>query len=145
MKLKYSIVSFFCTAIAAAALFIGSTAAHAHEHGDKAKVTSAGDKVKVTFEYRPSRRERQTLEEVTLAGEFNGWDAFATELVKGEDGVFRVTLELAPGTYQWKMLLEGNWVQNMETIVDRISPKPDRFIPDPYGGRNAQNDFGIQP
>lgn len=117
------------------------TSLRADNHGDKPEVKADSDKVKVTFEYRPTRRERATLEEVTLAGEFNGWDAYATELVKGEDGVFRVTLKLAPGSYQWKFLLEGNWVQNMETIAERVSPTPDRFIADPYGGRNAQNDI----
>jgi len=100
-----------------------------------------GEKVSVTFSYTPSRREKATLEEVYLAGEMNGWDAWGNELVKGEDGVFRVTLELAPGTYQWKFLLNGNWIQNMETVADKISPKPDTYVNDPYGGKNCENTF----
>ncbi len=97
--------------------------------------------VDVTFTYKPTRREAQTLTEVNVAGEFNGWDAFATEMKKGEDGTWSVTVPIKKGKGQWKFLLNGNWVQNMEPIADRIGPKPDRFVNDPYGGKNCENDF----
>lgn len=103
---------------------------------------SSGDTVDVTFTYSPSRRERATVKEVTVAGEFNNWDAFATEMTKNEDGTWSVTVPIKKGKGQWKYLVNGNWVQNMETIADKVSPKPDEYINDPYGGRNAQNDFG---
>lgn len=94
--------------------------------------------IPVEFVYDPSRRERNTLEVVNLAGEFNGWDAFATELKKHDDHTFRVTMKLAPGTYQWKLLLNEEWVQNMETIAKRCEPMPATFVADPYGGKNAE-------
>jgi hypothetical protein len=101
----------------------------------------AGDTVNITFTYTPSRREAQTLKEVTLAGTFNNWDGFATPLTKREDGVWAVTVPLKKGITQWKFLLNGNWIQNMETVADKISPKPDSYPKDPYGGKNCENNF----
>jgi hypothetical protein len=102
---------------------------------------ASADTVDVTFKYTPTRREAQTLKEVNLAGEFNTWDAFATEMKKGEDGVWSVTVKVKKGKGQWKLLLNGNWVQNMEPLADRVSPTPARFVNDPYGGKNCENDF----
>jgi 1,4-alpha-glucan branching enzyme len=58
--------------------------------------TPTGDTVDVTFTYSPGRREAQTLKEVTLAGSFNNWDAFATPLAKNADGIWSVTVKLSP-------------------------------------------------
>lgn len=103
--------------------------------------TPSGDTVNVTFTYTPSRREAQTVKEVTLAGTFNNWDGFATPLTKGPDGVWSVTVPLKKGVTQWKFLVDGNWIQNMETVADKISPKPDSFPKDPYDGKNCENNF----
>ena len=58
---------------------------------------------------------------VFLAGEFNGWDPVAHPLVKGEDGLWRGTIELEPGQYQYKFVVGGTWVEdpgNSETVDD---------------------------
>jgi 1,4-alpha-glucan branching enzyme len=81
------------------------------------------------------------VKEVNVAGEFNGWDAFATEMKKQEDGTWSVTVPIKKGKQQWKFLVNGNWIQNMEPVVDRIAPKPDGFVSDPYGGKNCENKF----
>lgn len=132
-----ALVAFVCTALA---LVPAQAVADAANQKGTA-LQAAEETVAVTFVYTPTRRERQTIEEVTVAGEFNNWDGWATPMKRNEDGTFSVTVQLKRGTVQWKLLIDGNWVQNMETIADRIQPKPDRFIPDPYGGKNAQNDF----
>lgn len=113
---------------------------------DKASTPAAAEPapegmVNVTFSYKPTRREAATVKEVNLAGEFNGWDAFATPLTKQEDGTWAVTVPVKKGKGQWKFLVNGNWIQNMEPIAERLSPKPDRFVNDPYGGKNCENDF----
>lgn len=110
-------------------------------HAADPKPAASSDTVDVTFKYTPTRREAQTVKEVTVAGDFNKWDAFATEMKKGDDGVWSVTVKMKKGKGQWKFLVNGNWIQNMEPIADRISPKPDRFVGDPYGGKNCENDF----
>lgn len=122
-------------ALAAAASLLVEGSAAADESTTK---TADGDTVSVSFEYRPGRREKQTLKEVNLAGEFNGWDAFKTPMKRDDDGVFRVSLDLPPGTYQWKLLLNGSWVQDMTAYEEKVEPKPDAYVSDPYGGKNAQ-------
>ncbi|HPQ17690.1 MAG TPA: glycogen-binding domain-containing protein, partial [bacterium] len=46
---------------------------------------------------------------VTIAGEFNNWDMNKHELKKEADGKWRITLDLAPGTYEYKFLQDGDW------------------------------------
>jgi 1,4-alpha-glucan branching enzyme len=103
--------------------------------------SSDGDTVEVTFTYKPTRREAATVKEVTVAGAFNTWDPYATAMTKQEDGTWSVTVKVPKGAGQWKYLVNGNWIQNMEPAADRITPKPDRFVNDPYGGKNCENDF----
>jgi len=47
---------------------------------------------------------------VYLAGEFNGWNPHELLMEKGEDGVWRVSVNLAPGEYEYKFVVDGNWV-----------------------------------
>lgn len=65
---------------------------------------------------------------VFIAGEFNAWSPDADEMTRGEDGVFRVTLELEPGTYEYKFVVDGTWVED---------PANPDGVDDPYGGRNS--------
>ncbi len=66
--------------------------------------------------------------EVYVAGDFNGWDATQYKMEKGEDGLFHITLTLPPGTYEYKFIADGNWVED--------SDNPNT-VPDPYGGVNS--------
>lgn len=47
---------------------------------------------------------------VFLAGEFNDWDAEALRMQKVRGGSFRRKLELAPGSYQYKFVVDGEWM-----------------------------------
>ncbi len=52
---------------------------------------------------------------VFLAGSFNNWDPTAKEMVsKKADGVFTATLQLAPGDYQYKFVIDGTWCADPE-------------------------------
>jgi len=82
-----------------------------------------GEAVEVSFEYAAPDAGG-----VTVAGEFNGWDPAAAPLVQGDDGIWRVTLELAPGTYEYKFVVDDVWV------ADPANPES---VPDPYGGENS--------
>jgi len=58
---------------------------------------------------------------VYVAGEFNGWDPVTNPLVRGEDGLWRGSVELEPGQYQYKFVVDGTWVEdpgNPETVDD---------------------------
>jgi 1,4-alpha-glucan branching enzyme len=65
---------------------------------------------------------------VSLAGTFNNWDPNADPMEKGEDGLWRTTLELAPGEYQYKFVVDGTWIED---------PANPDAVDDGYGGVNS--------
>ena len=81
---------------------------------------------KVTFEVPRDLRARN----VTLVGEFNGWDRAATPMRQLKDGRFTVTLELSPKqAYQFRYLVDGSRWDNDWAA--------DRYVPNPFGGDNS--------
>jgi chromosome partitioning protein len=66
--------------------------------------------------------------EVALAGDFNGW----TELVKmnddDEDGVWVAIASLAPGVYQYKFVVDGEWKPDPSNPVS---------VDDSHSGKNS--------
>ena len=55
---------------------------------------------------------------VFLAGSFNNWDPRATQMVdKAGDGLYTVSVTLAPGIYEYKFVVNGVWT---------LDPDPDR-------------------
>lgn len=52
---------------------------------------------------------------VFLAGEMTGWDAGKRPMVRGADGVWRLQLDLAPGQWLYKFVVDGRWVQDPAT------------------------------
>ncbi len=44
---------------------------------------------------------------VSLAGDFNNWDANAAPMVKDEEGTWRVVVKLEPGDYEYKFVVNG--------------------------------------
>ena len=47
---------------------------------------------------------------VFLSGTFNDWDSSAFPMQEAADGTWCATLQLAPGTYEYKFLVDGEWV-----------------------------------
>ena len=47
---------------------------------------------------------------VALAGEFNNWEPEV--MLRGLDGVWRITVQLAHGTYAYRFLADGTWTQD---------------------------------
>ncbi len=81
---------------------------------------------KVTFRFQPSVPAKA----VYVAGEFNSWNATAQAMADADaDGVFEVTIDLAPGRYQYKYVIEGTTWQE--------DPYSTESVPDPYGGKNS--------
>ncbi len=48
--------------------------------------------------------------QVYLAGDFNGWDVTATPMKRDDQGVFSVVVPLGPGRYEYKFVVDGQWV-----------------------------------
>ena len=65
---------------------------------------TAPQKVKVSFVLlEPGAKQ------VFLCGEFNGWASDATPMKRDDAGHWETTLALAPGRYEYKFLVDGNW------------------------------------
>jgi len=65
--------------------------------------------------------------EVFVAGTFNDWDATRNRLV-WRDGAYAVTLKLAKGRYEYKMVVNGTWCMDPEC--------PD-WVPNGFGSLNS--------
>ncbi len=64
--------------------------------------------------------------DVALAGSFNNWEPRA--MVKEADGWWRIVVHLAPGTYQYRFLVDTEWRQD---------PTNQREVKNEYGGNNS--------
>lgn len=82
----------------------------------------------VVFNYKTDTKGIQ----IYLAGNFNQWNAAnAQYLMKDDDGdgVWSITVKLAPGTYQYKYVIDGKWTQDTYAPAETA---------DGFGGRNSQ-------
>jgi len=72
----------------------------------------------------------QGAQRVTVAGDFNGWDTDANQLVDvNRDGIFVATLRLERGSYAYMFVVDGEeWVPD---------PNATNYRPDGFGNRNA--------
>ena len=62
--------------------------------------------------------------QVSLSGDFNGWSPNATPMRRDSSGHWETTLDLVPGRYQYKFVVDGEWV------------------PDPFARENVWNRHG---
>jgi len=80
------------------------------------------NKRRVTFSL-----EAPSAHEVSLGGDFNNWDAVSHPMKKDAKGVWKKTLVLAPGRYEYKFLVDGRW---------RNDPKNDKTCSNSFGTIN---------
>ena len=66
--------------------------------------------------------------EVALAGDFNGWAPALTPLKCYGDGAWSAVLELVPGEYQYRLVVDGQWRDHSEAK---------RRVPNPFGTENC--------
>jgi 1,4-alpha-glucan branching enzyme len=59
---------------------------------------------KVAFAF-PSPEAKQ----VSLVGEFNHWDRDANPMKKDRKGVWKATVSLEPGRYEYRFFVDGAW------------------------------------
>jgi len=65
---------------------------------------------------------------VQLVGDFTHWNQKPVNLQKGTDGVWRTILELAPGEYHYRFLVDGQWQDDPHCAL---------HVPNPYGSQDA--------
>lgn len=72
--------------------------------------------------------EAPAAQSVLLAGNFSNWDQSPVSLKKMKDGKWEATLALEPGTYEYRFLVDGEWLDD---------PKCDQHAPNPFGSANC--------
>ena len=88
---------------------------------------SRGELREVVVEYRDPRAE-----DVRIAGDFNGWvpdrGVESTTAHEGSTRVWRKVLHLAPGSYEYRYVVDGEW---------RADPRNPERVPTPVGPPNS--------
>ena len=46
---------------------------------------------------------------VVLVGDFTDWEAKAVQLKKQKNGQWKATVPLAPGSYEYRFVVDGQW------------------------------------
>jgi len=65
-----------------------------------------------------------TARSVAVVGSFNGWDSTKNVLTRSADGVWSTTVMLAPGRYEYQLMVDG------------------KLIADPTAQQTAESEFG---
>jgi len=79
------------------------------------------------FEYRPDNPS--AAQSIAVVGDFNDWNNHVDPMRRAMDGRFAAVLNLAPGRYEYKFVINDEWY-----ITD---PSCAEFEHDGYGGRNS--------
>jgi hypothetical protein len=66
--------------------------------------------------------------EVVVTGDFTGWSKEKVRLTPHGPGQWGAQLELPPGEYQYRLIVDGEW---------RDDPRGTRMVPNPFGGQNS--------
>jgi len=80
-------------------------------------------KRRIYFRYREP--EAKT---VFLAGSFNGWNPEANPMKKNKEGVWSIVLNLFPGVYEYRFVVDGLWKSDQAC---------EQHYPNRYGGYNC--------
>lgn len=61
-------------------------------------------------------------EKVQIAGDFNNWKPQQTIMQPGKDGKWELAMELAPGKYRYRMVVDGQWQQDPYNENAELNP-----------------------
>lgn len=98
----------------------GNTAAAS---ANKPVESNSQERKKVEFSFKSS-----TARSVKLAGDFTDWESHALDMRHKEDGSWFATVPLAPGSYSYRFIVDGQWVDD---------PMSNLHMPNPFGTENA--------
>lgn len=73
--------------------------------------------------------EATAARSVHLAGDFNDWRINELPLHEESPGRWRTRVVLPPGTYQYRFIVDGQWVDD---------PRACRMAPNPFGSSNCE-------
>lgn len=72
-------------------------------------------------------------ESVCIAGTFNDWQPNATPMIDLGQGRWAKDLTLSPGTYEYRLVVNGQWMPD---------PMATESVPSPFGGMNSIRKVG---
>ena len=94
---------------------------HNHNHDNAPSATAP--LVSVRFEFT-----HPTALTVSIAGSFNHWQPEKKTLHSSGVGHWWKETSLAPGTYEYCLVVDGQWMPD---------PAASESVPNPFGGRNS--------
>lgn len=100
----------------------------------KATTTRKTNTVTVEFVHPPV-----SAQSVCLAGSFNDWNESATPMAPDESGSWSARLELAPGHYEFKFIVDGEWRCSPDLLVEG---SPATCVPNDFGTENFAIEAG---
>ena len=87
-------------------------AAKARKCATKKVAVAKAAKKEVTFTLHAERGKK-----VCVAGEFNKWAPAAKKMAyKARSGIYTAKIKLAPGSYQYKFVIDGVWCADPENV-----------------------------
>jgi 1,4-alpha-glucan branching enzyme len=69
-----------------------------------------------------------TAQKVCLAGTFNHWRPEAGEMHRLTNGKWSKDIDLAPGTYEYRLVVDDRWIPD---------PNADHAVTNPFGEANS--------
>jgi len=69
-----------------------------------------------------------SAQSVFLSGDFNQWDLSSRPLRRDKNGMWKISLPLAPGQYEYRFFVDGEW-QSDPSCCD--------FVNNPFGTSNC--------
>ena len=65
---------------------------------------------------------------VLLVGDFTHWQKHPLPLAKAPNGLWKTTVSLAPGTYHYRFLVDGEWCDDPDCTLR---------VPNPFGTQDS--------
>lgn len=90
-----------------------------------AKAASTGKKITKKAVISLTAPDAQSVQ---VAGDFNSWNPEVNPLRKSSKGVWKINLNLSPGRYEYRLLVDGTW-QN--------DPQCSSHVANPFGEENC--------
>jgi 1,4-alpha-glucan branching enzyme len=73
-------------------------------------------------------RLAQLVKNVHIVGTFNGWDEEHGRMMKGSNGAWRKWVNLPPGRYEYKFIVDGEW---------QADPDANEVVRNTFGSENS--------
>ena len=87
-----------------------------------------GTEIKILTKKVPFEFLAPDAQKVYLAGDFNHWDTIANPMKKDKKGIWKTTISLKPGRYEYRFIADDNWEND---------PSCAGCVPNEFGTRNC--------